>query len=176
MIENPYQQIPEAPDAYNSANVLARSVDGLGYRLYWATDSLTDKDLDFEPGNENKTTRILIDHLVGLSETILNTLNGEPNIRPYEDVTGSFEEKRTRTLNNLKAASDKLRTMSDKDIAESKVIFKRGEKEFEYPMWHLINGQISDAIYHTGQIVSYRRSSGNPLNPKVNVFLGKNKE
>jgi len=176
MNTNPYNEIPEAPETYNAATVLARSIDGLGYRFYWATDSLSDNDLDYDPGNDNKSTRVLIDHLVGLSETILNTVMGEPNIRPYAEVTGNFEEKRSSVLANLKQASDKLRTMTDRDIEDGELIFKRGEKEFKYPLWNLINGPISDAIYHTGQIVSYRRSSGNPINSKVNVFTGKNKK
>lgn len=36
----------------------------------------------------------------------------------------------------------------------------------------LINGPITDAIYHTGQVVSFRRTSGNPIPKGVNVFLG----
>ena len=30
-----------------------------------------------------------------------------------------------------------------------------------------------DALYHVGQVVSYRRAAGNPIDPQVNVFLGK---
>ena len=29
-----------------------------------------------------------------------------------------------------------------------------------------------DAIYHTGQIVSFRRTTGNPIDSSVNVFMG----
>ena len=58
------------------------------------------------------------------------------------------------------------------DIDQVKVIFQRGEKTSTYPIWNLINGPITDAIYHCGQIVSFRRSSGNPIPPGVNVFLG----
>jgi len=66
-----------------------------------------------------------------------------------------------------------LKANPDQNLSELKVIFKRGENESEFPFWNVINGQISDAIYHTGQVVSFRRSSGNPMNPKVNVFSGK---
>ncbi|MFT4986540.1 MAG: hypothetical protein ACI81Y_002215 [Glaciecola sp.] len=172
----PYAEIPAAPANYNAANATARSIDGLGYRFYWATDELTDNELDFEPGNENRTPREVMDHFVGLSETILNTVNNEHNIRPYTEVTGTFEDKRLAVLNNLKMASDKLRTLSNGDIENIKLTFERGEKISEFPFWNLINGPIADAIYHTGQIVAQRRSAGNPINPNVNVFTGINKK
>jgi len=38
--------------------------------------------------------------------------------------------------------------------------------------WHIINGPISDALTHVGQINSFRRLSGNCV-PKANVFTGK---
>ena len=53
-----------------------------------------------------------------------------------------------------------------------KIKFNRGGVFSEFPFWNLINGPISDAIYHVGQIVSFRRTSGNPIEKGVNVFLG----
>ena len=53
---------------------------------------------------------------------------------------------------------------------------QRGEKQNAVPVWHLFNGPIDDAISHVGQITSFRRSAGNPINPFVNVFMGKTKE
>jgi hypothetical protein len=41
------------------------------------------------------------------------------------------------------------------------------------PFWNMINSPISDYLWHIGQVVSFRRSSGNPFNSKVEVFLGK---
>ena len=62
------------------------------------------------------------------------------------------------------------------DMSTKKIIFKRGDKESVFEFWHLLNGQLSDAIYHTGQIVSFRRTNENPVNPKMNVFMGKNRD
>ena len=42
-----------------------------------------------------------------------------------------------------------------------------------FPFWNIINGPISDALWHCGQVVLLRRSSGNPFNSKVSVFSGK---
>ena len=172
----PYYQIPDAPKTLTGATVFARTVDGLGYRFYWASEGLTEKALNFDPGNDNRTPLELIDHFYGLSETIINAVKKLPNIRPTEKVEMNFEEKRIATLKNLKAASDLLRANPDMDLSECKIIFQRGEKKSEFPFWNVLNGPLADAIYHTGQLVSYRRSAGNPMNPNVSVFSGKNKE
>ena len=34
-------------------------------------------------------------------------------------------------------------------------------------------GPIADALWHVGQVVTFRRSSGNPFNSKASVFTGK---
>ena len=66
--------------------------------------------------------------------------------------------------------------MNDAELFKLKVVFKRNERTSEYEFWHIVNGQISDAIYHSGQIVYNRRAAGNPINPSVSVFMGKNRE
>ena len=40
----------------------------------------------------------------------------------------------------------------------------------EYPFWNQLNGPIADAIWHVGQVVSFRRTAGNSL-PKGPSFL-----
>ncbi|NJM26707.1 MAG: hypothetical protein HC859_15745 [Bacteroidia bacterium] len=84
----------------------------------------------------------------------------------------SFENMRELTLKNLKEASDKLRSSTDKDMESYVMTFKRGENKREFPFWNEINGPISDALWHVGQVVSFRRSSGNPFNSKVSVLTG----
>jgi len=36
----------------------------------------------------------------------------------------------------------------------------------------LLNGPIADALTHVGQVISFRRTSGNPIPKGVNVFMG----
>ncbi len=176
IMELPYEKIPEYPANYNAGNVIARFIDGLGYRYYWATEGLTENDLKYIPSEKGRTMLQTIEHLYGLSVSILNAPQSKPNIRPYESPNASFEELRKQTLLNLKQASELLSDRNEKDIEGYKVIFQTGERRRDFPFWNMINGQISDAIYHVGQIVSFRRSSGNPMNPKVNVFLGETRE
>jgi len=167
----PFYEIPEAPEMYNGATVAARMVDGLGYRYHWVTEGLRAEDLAYEPGNDGQSCTDVLEHLLGLSRFILRTVKKEvhDNAREYPELT--WDEQREATLNNLKMASDILRETGD--ISELKIMFKRGEKTSEFPFWNLLNGPIADAIYHCGQIVSYRRTTGNPINPNVSVFRGK---
>lgn len=172
----PYAQIPNYPDSYTTHNVAARMIDGLGYRLHWATEGLEEKDVNYKPEGENtKTIGETMDHMYMLAATIKNVCHNLPNKRPADIEPMDFEAQRAAILTLLHEASTFLKE-TDKPLDTLKIIFQRGEQTSEFPFWNLINGQIADAIYHTGQIVSYRRSSGNPIDPMVNVFIGKNRE
>lgn len=172
----PYYQIPDYPENHSSASVLARMIDGLGYRYHWASEGLRDEDLSYKPSELGATTLETLEHIHGLATSINNVAFGKPNIRPYEKLEKDYTLLRSETLQLLKEASDHFRDNDTKDLSEYKLVFKRGEKESSFPIWNLINGQLTDAIYHTGQLVSFRRTSGNPMNSKVNVFMGKNRE
>jgi len=172
----PYHQIPDYPDKYTQGNMMARMIDGLGYRYYWASEGLRAEDLEYTPSEGSRDVGHTLEHIYDLSRTVLTTIQKKPNVRPFPEEEIEFEEMRKRTLQNFKAASDILKENKKKDFKESNVTFQRGEKSSSFPFWNLINGPIMDAIYHTGQIVAYRRASGNPLNGKVNVFMGKNRE
>jgi len=50
------------------------------------------------------------------------------------------------------------------------------EERVSIPFFNIINGPIADAIWHTGQVASFRRSSGNPISSKLNHFKGTVKE
>ncbi len=172
----PYQQIPEYPEDYSAGNVVARMIDGLGYRYYWASKDLSADDLNYKPSEDGRTSLETLQHIYGLSLTILNAPKSEPNVRPVDFSVYSYEELREMTLKSLKEASELVAGKTAGDFEDYKVIFKREEKEFDFPFWNMINGPIADAIYHTGQLVIMRRASGNPIDPNVNVFMGVTKE
>lgn len=169
----PYYEIPDAPESYSPGNVAARMIDGLGFRYYWATEGLRDEDLKFQPNAEARTSEQTIDHIYRLSRTIVNATKKNPNIRSSDEPEMTFEGKRKATLENFQTASNILKACEDKEMEEFLVIFKRGDSTSEFPFWNLINGPIADAIWHVGQVVSFRRSSGNPFNSKASVFSGK---
>ena len=169
--ELPYRQIPDYPQSFTSENVAARMVDALGYRYYWATEGLREEDLAYKPSEDSRTTEETINHIYGLSRTIVNAPQSKVNSRSQDNLT--FEEKRKKTLENLQKASHLIK---EGDMDNYKIIFQREDNTTEFPFWNFINGPIADAIYHTGQVVAFRRASGNPIHPGVSVFSGKTKE
>ena len=166
----PYYEIPQHSEKYTAGSVAARMVDGLGFRYYWATEGLRDEDLAFRPNDDARTTNETIDHIYGLSKVIVNSTLKKPNVRGEESEM-TFAEKRKKTLENIKITADILR--HSEDLSQFTIIFQRGENTSEFPFWNQLNGPIEDAVWHCGQIVSFRRSSGNPYNSKASVFSGK---
>ena len=79
----PYYEIPEAPKEYTAATVASRMIDGLGFRYYWATEGLTEKDLEHQPSPSSRTAGLTIDHILGLSQVILNATLEKPNGDKY---------------------------------------------------------------------------------------------
>lgn len=167
----PYHQIPDYPASYSATNVLARTIDGLGYRYHWATKNLSASDLAYKPSEDGRSASETLDHLFGLASMIENSISGKPNVRPRPEAPANWDMKRKATLDKIKAASDQLKKMENLDGLN--ITFQRGENTSELPFWHIMNGPLADAIYHVGQIVVFRRSNGNPQNPGVNVFMGK---
>ena len=169
--EHPCAQISEYPDEITDNLVLARMIEGLGFRYYWVTEGLRPEDLAYLPGNDGRSTEQTLGHLYDLSNTIVHAVQGLPIKRSVEKEELTFEDRRLKALNNFDAAVSYLKSNPTK-MDNVKIIFQRGERTSEFPIWNLINGPITDAIYHCGQIVSFRRSSGNPIRAGVNVFRG----
>ena len=167
----PYSEIPTNADKYTAGNVASRLIDGLGFRFYWATDGLRDEDLIFKPNKETRSTIETIEHIYEMSLMISNAATETINTFDHSPRL-SFNEMRKKTLENFKVASDILKKSSDDDLTRYTLKFKQGEKLIEYPFWNHINGPISDCLWHTGQVVSFRRLSGNPFSDKVDLLSG----
>ncbi|WP_245683421.1 hypothetical protein [Pseudotamlana agarivorans] len=157
----PFYEIPEAPETYTAGTVAARMIDGLGFRYFWSTEGLTEKDLNHKCSESGRTSAETIEHIYGLSKFIRNAVLSHDKDLDIEVI--GFEAQRMQTLLNLKLVSDLLRDTENPINLE----------ETEVPFWNIINGPIADATWHCGQIVMLRRASGNPFNSKVSVFAGK---
>jgi hypothetical protein len=168
--ELPYKEIPSYPQNYTQGTVISRMIDGLGYRYYWATENLRTSDLDFKPDTLARSTFETMEHIYGLSFMILNASKNQVNHR-RDPVQMTAKDLRLATLYNLKSASAAMALVEN--LEELNILFESSKGRKPLPFWHVLNGPLADAIYHTGQIVSFRRTSGNPMNPKVNVFMGK---
>lgn len=170
--KNYFYQIPAYPEKYTAENVAARMVDGLGFRYYWATEGLRNEDLDWSPGDKTRSSLATLEHILGLTTALVNAVNKRPTVTTPNAPKLSYEQIRTKTLENLKEASIILK-QADVNLHDYKMIFQSPNRTSEYPFWNLINGPIADALWHVGQVVSFRRSSGNPFPEGVNVLQGK---
>ena len=143
----------------NANGIVIRLIDGLGYRFYWATEGLTEDDYAFSPGGGCQAIGELVGHVWGLVNWIhLSALGEGIAASRAEDSTGQREQilSGLYSLRNhiIKIDTETLFAIQIRDL----------------PFWHVINGPLSDALTHTGQITSFRRLNGNPV-PKHRVFL-----
>lgn len=172
----PMNEIPTAPETAISGNIIARMVQGLGYRYFWASKDLRIKDLGYRPSEEASSTFETLEHIYGLSQVIRNSATSSPSIRPVKSPPKDYIVLREKTLEYLEQANALFLDKTEEEVAQMQVIFQRGKEQYRYPIWNLLNGPLADAIYHTGQVVSFRRTTGNPIQKGVNVFIGKTKE
>lgn len=168
-----YYNIPDTPVVYTPETVAARLVDGLGFRYFWATEGLTEKDLSYKPTDSSRTSRETIEHIFGLTTVLNNAVHKKASGGGTDPSKLSFDELRKSTLKNIREASEILKGKNAK-LEDFDMVFKGANgSTTRYPFWNLINGPVSDALWHVGQVVSFRRSSGNPLPDGVSVLQGK---
>ncbi len=168
----PFQSIEDTPNEMSMGNIMARMIDGLGFRYYWATEGLRQEDLIFQFSDSSRTAEETLTHLLGLSNFVATVANGEALVLPRNTEELSWEDMRAKTLANLKESREKFASSDQATFDELVIVFQRGENTSELPFWNLLNGPLADAIYHVGQIVASRRASGNPIDPGVNVLMG----
>jgi hypothetical protein len=141
-----YHQIPQYPDDVSGTTVLVRLL------------GLSNDDYRFRPAPDCMSIEEIVRHVWGLVNWVSKAigLNGFSKKDNISLARGSILEM-TYALRNV------LNSMSDDNL---KGITIDGRS-----FWHIINGPISDALTHVGQINSFRRLAGNPT-PKANVFVG----
>ncbi len=172
----PFREMPAYPDAYEPTTVAARMIEGLGFRYYWATEGLRPEDLSYRPSPEARASRETLVHIHGLSRMIVNAVRGEANLRPAPPAPADFSGLRRETLMLLQEASTLLRQSPPDGLGRMDIVFQRGDQRSSFPFWHQFNGPIADALWHVGQVVAFRRASGNPVSAKVSWFSGKLRE
>lgn len=162
-----HNKIPPPPEIISSGSVLSRLIDGLAFRYKWATEGLTASNLKFKPCASSMDIISLLKHIYHLAyvtDKVLNNQEIENTVPPL-----SFDSLRNETILLYKKNSEELKKMSDSEL--SACTFRRKNQPIEYPFWNLINGPISDALTHIGQLTSWRRIAGNPIQ-KIDVFKG----
>jgi hypothetical protein len=165
----PFSDISEYPTEFSQANIISRMIEGLGYRYYWASESLSETDLEYKSSEDARSTLEIIKHIYSLTNMISSSFKNQKY--EFSEMNHSYKELREKTLLNLKYIHEQLKL--NPDFSKLKISFERGGNIMEFPFWNQINGPISDALWHCGQVVMNRRASGNPLQLGVNVFVGK---
>lgn len=153
-----YHRIPEYPAEVSAGTILTRLLDGLGFRFHWATEGLRKMDYVFRPSPDCMSVEELVRHIWGLINWVTLSMTGTGYSRP-ENV----EAVREQILEMVWSLRNWTQGASEERLAEVTI---EG-----LPFWHMVNGPISDALTHVGQINSFRRLSGNPVQG-ANVFTG----
>ena len=166
--QNYFYQIKELEENYSQNAILSRFLHSVGFRYLWATEGLNDKDLKYRPSDSGINSRETLEHIYGLSIMINNGLSNKPIVRSKSYPDLSFENLRENTLENLKNSIEIVENFSKSDFEKNKIIF--GDLKFD--LFNLFHGPISDSLYHIGQVVAFRRASGNPITRGVNHFMG----
>ena len=164
--ELPYYTLPDPPENMNVTGVLIRFVDSLGFRYRWATEGLREEDMEFQTCNTSRKIWELLAHIHGLV-TVTDAFITGNELEKIEPI--SLEERRMRTLSIIVSLREALQELDDEYLAKRSFMVPWAQQE--YPLWYLINGPLSDALTHVGQVASWRRINGNPI-PGVNVFYG----
>ena len=93
-----FADISVCPEKITTGTVLARTAEILGFRYYWATDGLTESDLTYSPGNDNRNLYQTLDHLYNMIDFVGSTLEGKVYPFPEKENGFSLTELRHKTL------------------------------------------------------------------------------
>ena len=154
--------------AVKDRRIISTGFNGFPAGIADLPDRLNDRDLKYKPSDSGINSRETLEHIYGLSIMINNGLSNKPIVRSKSYPDLSFDNLRKNTLDNLKNSIDLVENFSKSDFEENKIIF--GDLKFD--LFNLFHGPISDSLYHIGQIVVFRRASGNPIPRGVNHFMG----
>ena len=164
---NLYDSIPEPPAEHSAGAVIVRMIDGLAFRYRWSLEGLDDKSLSFRPSESSMSLEELLEHLHFLAARLYACFVEDTQLKPPEGGISAFREE---TLRLLKETRECVLTMTESSLANCKIkVRSTGEK---VSFWYALNGPLSDALTHVGQVNAWRRLAGSPV-PKANVFLGR---
>lgn len=83
----PYYEVPDYPETFTAGTMASRMVDALGFRFYWASFDLKDKDLNYKANDAGRSVKETINHIYDLSKIIVNATQNKANDRAKEDLS-----------------------------------------------------------------------------------------
>ena len=163
---NLYQMLPNPPESLSEGSILARLVDGIGFRYRVATESFTQKEIEFCPIEGSMNMMQLLDHIYNLVAWTGTAFKLDFS---KKKTLVSFQDYRLETLALCQKLSQHLKKMTNAELGAVSVYLKRTDTHYSF--WYLINGPFADILTHVGQFNSWRRISGNPV-PIISSFTG----
>lgn len=157
-------QYAKPAEQISSGAILARFVDTVKVRYQLATTDLTESNKAFRATPESMSMMELQKHILLLLKWISKSVEAPMEKKAKAE---NFEDFQNDIVHSCDVLRDHLLNMDDDTLSQVKIYMKRNDTH--YPIWFIINGPLSDALHHIGQIVTWRRIDGNPI-PKVSPF------
>jgi hypothetical protein len=145
-----FRAYPEAPDELSASNAIARMIDGLGYRLYWALYGLREEECQYVLCDGAHSIKDILWHILGLVNWVHMHVYGEQMTRNPSIIDQGID-----TLLALEKLRQTFLEMSDAELVNYKLE--------DMPFWSYINMPLADALHHVGQVSMLRRAAGNPV-------------
>ena len=171
-----FAEITSYPTHYNIGSIIARMLDGAGFRYYWATEGLTAEQLMQEPGNGSRSLYQIMDHIYNMVDFLGNSLEGTTTNFPEQANGLPFEELRQKTLARIEAVKMACTKMDEQTLEQQKIQLTVNGHAMQFDNWHLFNGPLPDIYHHIGQLMLVRRILGNPIPAGVEPFMCKRME
>ncbi len=147
-------------EAISAQTTLARLLEGINFRYYWATEGLLENDYIYSPGMDTMSLNEINLHILDLAIWTHVALDTTFNI----EKETQFPKVRTQIIDIIKHSQDVLKKMTITDLKHVQIR--------NLPFWNMINGPWADILTHIGQINTYRRLNGNPAPNKYSPFDG----
>jgi len=160
-------QYKEIPNQFTASSMLARLVDTIKVRYQLATDGLTQSNIEFRATPESMSMMELQKHILLLLKWVSKSIHA-PMKKKEKAI--DFEDFRRDIVETCEILYQHLLQMDDDSLSSVTIYLKRDDTH--YPVWYIINGPLSDAMHHIGQIVTWRRIDGNPV-AKISPFTAK---
>jgi len=167
----PYSSIAGFPSEASPGALLARLVAGLGFRLRWATEGLRQEDYGFRADPEGFSIGEVLEHIGQMVSWVhVQFTAHQPDVAALPELEAGHgpDARREHCLRSLSALERYLLELGAEDLNAVVVDHPRRGRR---PFWVLVNGPLSDALTHVGQISAWRRLAGNPA-PQSDPFDG----
>jgi len=145
-----FESYPLKLQEVSASNAIARMIDGLGFRLYWAMKGLREEECAYRFCADGKSIYEIIWHILGPVNWGHVHVCGRQMERPANIIDQGCE-----TLRVLEQLRDHFISIDDCELQR----YTLENRSF----WNFINMPISDALSHVGQVRILRRAAGNAV-------------